>query len=515
MTYGAPALISLFPPQSIGIPESRGGRFIPRQVRLLLATASPRWLAQIRILTCLVLLAFTLREDLGATAELPASMRVPMGVLRVLYKLPIHFSSFVADPAALRTLQAVTTLLLVAGLLGWRTRLMLPLAAGATLLAGGVWRQYCHFYHTGLLPWYVLAVLVFTPCADAFSLDSLRRRRAADRQGVAASLVRPPAMYGWSLLLCWAAVAIPYTLCGLSKLRSGGMKWWAADNLRGILYVDNLQPMSFKLGWGLQLAQAPDWLLSASAIAVIVVETLFVAVLFSKWARRTLPIAMAGIHLGILLFQHVPFPDLVIFQLVFFNLVGNGKPLPNIRPMCVAPARRFSQLWRVGYPAALTAMTLMFAAVWAGKIEFYPMTAMRMYCGANVSGVVRYLDVVAHHADGRVVAAPMDAAVPALGVGGEARYRDVLKWAFEHRRDRAEACGQFLRYAGGRYNAASATADDIVSLEVREVELDFRKNRPAPGTGTVVRSRMVRVIDPAPQPVLYLEQPVFAGLGQD
>lgn len=473
--------------------------------RALDAASSPRWLAQIRVIVCLVLLAFTVREDFAGIAALPASMRVDMGVIRWLYAVP-GFAAFARDPAMLRAAQVVTALLLAAGAVGWRTRAVLPLAAVGTLLLGGIWRQYCHLYHTGLLPWYALAALCLTPCGDALSLDG--RRRTA-RRLAPATAGRPASAYGWSVLLCWAAIAVPYTLCGLSKLRSGGADWWSADNLRAILYVDNLQPMSFHLGLGLRLADAPDWLLSAAALGVVVAESAFVAVLVSRRARLVLPAAMAGVHLGILLFQHVPFPDLIVTQLIFYNLLGRpGRDSAPARPpRGVEP--RSSRLTRYAYPSAVVAMTLVFAVAWVRRTEFYPFTSMRMYCGANPSGTIVYTQVSALRADGRVTPAPLDEAVPALG-RGEARYRDVLRWAFSPLGERSAACGAFLRFAGERFNDRPAAApaervpthagghpEDIVAFEVTERMWDYKADPYDPARGRVTRSRTVAVVPEA------------------
>ena len=41
----------------------------------------------------------------------------------------------------------------------------------------GLLRSFGHFNHDEMLAVYCLAVLAFTPCGDAFSLDSWRRKR--------------------------------------------------------------------------------------------------------------------------------------------------------------------------------------------------------------------------------------------------------------------------------------------------------------------------------------------------
>src|ERR1043166_719287 len=137
--------------------------------------AAPQSLALIRILVCTILLGHVVVEDLSSSASLPRALIAPMGVLELLYALPIGFRRFVASPEALAAFKAVTAGLLLVAAAGWRARVTLPLAALAYVVFGGILRQYSAFYHAGLVPLYVLVVLACTPCADAWSVD----RRAA------------------------------------------------------------------------------------------------------------------------------------------------------------------------------------------------------------------------------------------------------------------------------------------------------------------------------------------------
>src|SRR5437870_4371597 len=98
--------------------------------------ATPESLAAIRILTCAVLLAHVAVEDVASTASLPRALIGPMGVLRLLYALPIGFERFLLSPAALSGFKAVTAGLLLAGAVGWKARATMPLAALSYLIFG-------------------------------------------------------------------------------------------------------------------------------------------------------------------------------------------------------------------------------------------------------------------------------------------------------------------------------------------------------------------------------------------
>ena len=76
--------------------------------RRFVRACTPGTLGAIRFVVFGVLLIKTLTEDLASSAFLPAEMRVPMGILEVLYALPIGFDTLHQSYAALHTLQLVT-----------------------------------------------------------------------------------------------------------------------------------------------------------------------------------------------------------------------------------------------------------------------------------------------------------------------------------------------------------------------------------------------------------------------
>src|SRR5436190_1036410 len=115
----------------------------------------------------------TLWEDLGSIAWLPAELRHPRGLLGYLYTLPIGFETLVTSEMSLRTFQFLTELLLFLGLIGWRTRVVLPLGALCYFLLLGILIDYSFFWHQNLVPLYVMIVLSFTPCGDGWSVDRL------------------------------------------------------------------------------------------------------------------------------------------------------------------------------------------------------------------------------------------------------------------------------------------------------------------------------------------------------
>ena len=296
----------------------------PAFIRRIVGEATPGSLGAIRMWTCSILLLTTLWEDLGSIAWIPAELRDSGGMLRYLYTLPIGFAGLVTNEMSLRAFQLLTELLLFLGLVGWRTRVVLPLGAFCYFLLLGILIDYSFFWHQNLVPLYVMMLLCFTPCGDGWSIDRLRKIY----QGEAVpDAYRTSPVYGWARYACWVAIALPYVETGLSKLREGGFSWWNATNMRTNLYLDTLNPREFDWALSLYLTHAPDIFISLMGLFALFSETLFGLVLFSRIARRIFPVAAIMMHVGIFLFQRILFLDLILLQLVFFDFTRIRKAI--------------------------------------------------------------------------------------------------------------------------------------------------------------------------------------------
>src|SRR6266545_7985726 len=295
----------------------------PAFCRRMVGTATPGSLGAIRMWTCLILLIGVLIEDFPSIAWLPPEMRRSLGLTKYLYSL-LSFERVVTSEAALRAFQWLTELILFLGLIGWRTRLVIPLGALCMFVLIGVLVDYSFFWHQNLVPLYVLIVLSCTPCGDGWSIDRLwkmsRGRTVPDAD-------RASPVYGWSRYACWVTIALPYVANGLGKLRDGGLYWWHATNMRSNLYLDTLSPREFDWALSLRLAHFSDIFFSLLGIVALCTETLFGLVLFSRVARRILPVAAIMMHIGILLLQRILFFDLMMLQLVFFDFTPLRKAI--------------------------------------------------------------------------------------------------------------------------------------------------------------------------------------------
>jgi hypothetical protein len=274
--------------------------------------ATPNTLGFLRIVVCTLLLSNVLWEDLASAALIPRSFVRPMGVMTLLNQVP-GLAELPGNRGALLALQGTTAVLLLLGILSWKTRVVLPLAAVAYLIMGGILRHFTHFFHQSLAPFQVLIVLCLLPSGDGWSLDRLTR--LARGEPLPPGHLATP-FYGLCRLACWTPLCLVYLFAGISKIRNGTWLWWHPVNMRSIVAVDMLNPQPFHFGLDRHLFDAPDFVLALGGLATLAIEGGFCAVLFLPLARRILPPAASLMHLGIWLTEGVFFPDLLVFPLI-------------------------------------------------------------------------------------------------------------------------------------------------------------------------------------------------------
>lgn len=283
-------------------------RFVP--------PATPGAIGVIRCLVSLLCIYYvTIWDDLPALAHLPSDMRKPMGSIEFFYKIP-GFAAMVSSETALHAYRAILVALFVCAAVGFKTRIVLPVASVLYLAFGGLVRSYQWYYHNGLIPWYILTVLIFLPHSDGWSVDRLIRIWRG--KPVPAS-DQTTMRYGWARYVIWMCVALPYVEAGASKLRNTGFDWWHAHNMRQMLSADSLKPNTEKDNLTLMLDEAPDWIFAGLGLAGVGGELLMGLVLFSATARLIMPAMMFSMHIGIKLFQGILFLDLMILETVFYN----------------------------------------------------------------------------------------------------------------------------------------------------------------------------------------------------
>ena len=254
--------------------------------------------------TFLVSILFTSFSALGS---LPVTILRPTGAMKLL---PWSFYDQLQTPAAMMVFKGVLVLSLLASTAGFLTGISTKTSSLLVLFYQGLLRSFGHFNHDEMLAVYYLAVLAFTPCGDAFSIDSRRNKSAT---------LRPMIAYAYPILLMQLLMAWTYFSSALIKLRVAGFTYFSTDNLPALAIfhsLDNLHDTHFKLAFW--LPQVKVYLPFAVGF-VLLWELLFPLAIF--WRRVRWWILGFGIifHLATLFFMNIFFPHQLAMYLIFVD----------------------------------------------------------------------------------------------------------------------------------------------------------------------------------------------------
>ena len=250
---------------------------------------------------CEVLL--TSISDLG---RLPVTVLRPTGVMRLL---PWGFYERLLTPSSMAAFKWLFVAALLAATVGALTSVSTKTAAVLFLFYQGLLRSFTHFNHDEMPAAYILFVLAFTPCGDAFSLDALRGWRRALPGGAW--------VYGYPILLMRLLLAWSYFTSALIKLRVAGLGYFSPDNLPALAVsnsLDNMHDTQFRAG--LWLPAYREYTPPFVALAVLW-ELLFPLAVWFPRARLVILASGVLFHLGTLVFMNIFFPYHLAMYLVF------------------------------------------------------------------------------------------------------------------------------------------------------------------------------------------------------
>jgi hypothetical protein len=248
-----------------------------------------------------------LRTDFGDLGRLPTTVMRPTGAMQLV---PWRFYDSLLSPQGMIAFKAVLLFSLAAAAFGYFAPSATKIAAFLFLFYEGLIRSFGHFNHDEMPVVYILLVLAFTPCADAFSLDAWLRG-VKQRSGLV--------VYGYPILLMRLLVAGSYFSSALIKMRVSGLSYFSPDNLPTIAIshsLDNLHETHYKLAF---------WLPNIRAVMVVIVVTVvlwefaFPLAIFSKIARRIILSFGILFHLTTILFMNVSFPYHLASYVVFVD----------------------------------------------------------------------------------------------------------------------------------------------------------------------------------------------------
>jgi hypothetical protein len=252
---------------------------------------------------CEVLL--TSFADLG---RLPVTVLRPTGVMRLL---PWGFYERLLTPASMSAFKWLFAAALLAAAAGALTPVSTKASAALFLFYQGLLRSFTHFNHDEMPAAYILFVLAFAPCGDAFSVDAMRGAGGERQNG--------SWVYGYPILLARLLLAWSYFTSALIKLRVAGLAYFNPDNLPALAVsnsLDNMHDTHFRAG--LWLPAYREY--TPPLVALVVLwELLFPLAVWFPRARAVILAAGVLFHLGTLVIMNIFFPYHLAMYLVFVD----------------------------------------------------------------------------------------------------------------------------------------------------------------------------------------------------
>lgn len=208
------------------------------------------------------------------------------------------------------SLQLLLILALSFSTVGYFTSISTKVAALLVIFYQGLLRSFSHFNHDEMIGVYFLVVLAFTPCGDAFSVDSWRRGPTTRQPGF---------RYGYPLLLMMSLMAWAYFSSALLKFRVAGLSYFSSDNLPALaIYhsLDNLHDTEFKMAFSLPQWRNYLWIPTG---LVLLWELLFPLAVFWRKVRWWLLGFGMVFHLSTLVMMNIFFPHQLAMYAVFVD----------------------------------------------------------------------------------------------------------------------------------------------------------------------------------------------------
>lgn len=446
--------------------QSASGLFFDRFV----GTAAPDSVAGIRLLAFLILFINTVWEDLPSLAYLPDDLRTNTGVMMFIRWIP-GFTDLASHAGVLWAIKLATCVATFCAALGFKSRLTIPVATALAIVHGGLLREYSHMFHTCIVSMQIGLVLCFVPGANTPFWTPPPTPPTRENQRVCVQAES----HGWARFACWTVLALAYAMAAVSKISHGGPFWWNGTNLKSIVLRDTLNPMHFE--WGLEefLARVPTPVYAVLGLSALIIELLYVLVLFSPSARRVIPVLAVGMHVGILFCQGILFFDLILLQAMFYNWrpviawmadFMRAKLRDPITPWAPSRVAVNHSAWMLAW-LTVWIVNLVFNCVGG---SFYPACSWGMYRGRSVTATVTYKKVIAHYADGASREARIERWIGALK---DTRYRDML------RKSQSQQALFFASVA----RAAGDAGDKVIRFDVEKYRWNWQDEPDSPEFG--------------------------------
>ena len=249
----------------------------------------------------------TLSTSFSDLGRIPVTIVRPTGAMQIL---PWRLYDLLLTPAGMMALKWLMLLSLFAATVGCLTSLSTKSSALLFVFYEGLLRSFSHFNHDEMPAVYILFVLAFSPCGDAFSFDNWRSKTRRRRPGI---------VYGYPILLMRVLLAWSYFSSALIKFRVAGLSYLSADNLPGLAIahsLDNLHDTHFRLAFW--LLQVREYTPIVMALVVLWELSFPLAIFFRRARLLILPLGIL-FHLGTLFFMNIFFPYHLAMYIVFVD----------------------------------------------------------------------------------------------------------------------------------------------------------------------------------------------------
>jgi len=241
-------------------------------------------------------------------AGFPSEARVPLPFMGwYIESLPI-------TPLLYKTIAIITAAACLFACLGLFTRVALTIAVVGCFYVIGVPFFFGKLFHRHMWLW-IPIIFWFSPCADAWSLDSYIKKKFRNNHLEPA----PDAAYALPFRLIWLHFGIIYTFSGIIKLWDCGLEWALGDNALNQIYTEWLEN-NYKTIPSIRIDHYPA-LVKAGALGVIVFEISYLFLVFKPPTRLLCFFGGLALHNITDYLMNISFRHLQILYIFWLNPV--------------------------------------------------------------------------------------------------------------------------------------------------------------------------------------------------
>jgi predicted DCC family thiol-disulfide oxidoreductase YuxK len=141
-----------------------------------------------------------------------------------------------------------------------------------------------------------------------------------------------------------------------------------------------------------------------------------------------------------------------------------------------------SPRYNLAFGLAIASLIAVMGAIWALRIEYYPLTAMPMFTSVGKS-VVTYFKTLGHRESGAVSPIALEDSLGAWSINS--RYELLFDLCFSDKPRDLDLCKKTLGVLGTAYNKKTPRGEKVTRYEIQRWTWDFVSNPKDPNYGTL------------------------------